>query len=176
MTVHPSAWLERYHQMNMLFGEQSLEGHARRSPYLRGPREGGRTCPCRPLRSAHLKWYYWITARPLLVSRTSSPMTVMFSSRPTTRLMLPGIAPQPDKHDPHRRNLRPRDARRARRIDLRSSRSLCLYVRPRCRGLPRPISPCARPAADPEATRPYRDLCPPAPPSRASRVQEDSSP
>ena len=42
---------------------------------------------------AHLKWNYWISARPLLVSRTSSPMTVMFSSRPTTRLMLPGIAP-----------------------------------------------------------------------------------
>jgi hypothetical protein len=41
----------------------------------------------------HLKLNYWISARPLLVSRTSSPITVMFSSRPTTRLMLPGIAP-----------------------------------------------------------------------------------
>jgi hypothetical protein len=41
----------------------------------------------------HLTWNYWITARPLLVSRTSSPMTVMFSSRPTIRLVLPGIAP-----------------------------------------------------------------------------------
>jgi hypothetical protein len=28
---------------------------------------------------AHLKLNYWISARPLLVSRTSSPMTVMFS-------------------------------------------------------------------------------------------------
>src|SRR5215212_4702407 len=37
MTVHPSVWLERYHQMNMLSGEQSLEGHARRCPNLRGP-------------------------------------------------------------------------------------------------------------------------------------------
>jgi hypothetical protein len=43
--------------------------------------------------SVHLKLYYWISARPLLVRRTSSPMTVMFSSRPTIRLVLPGIAP-----------------------------------------------------------------------------------
>jgi hypothetical protein len=41
----------------------------------------------------HLKWNYLISARPLLVSRTSSPMTVMLSSRPTIRLVLPGIAP-----------------------------------------------------------------------------------
>jgi hypothetical protein len=41
----------------------------------------------------HLKLNYWISARPLLVRRTSSPITVMFSSRPTIRLMLPGIAP-----------------------------------------------------------------------------------
>jgi hypothetical protein len=47
----------------------------------------------RRLRSPHLKLNYWISARPLLVSRTSSPMTVMFPSRPTIRLMLPGIAP-----------------------------------------------------------------------------------
>ena len=37
--------------------------------------------------------HYPIAARPLLVSRTSSPMTVMLSSRPTIRLVLPGIAP-----------------------------------------------------------------------------------
>src|SRR5215203_4502913 len=42
---------------------------------------------------AHLHENYWISARPLLVRRTSSPMTVMFSSRPTIRLVLPGIAP-----------------------------------------------------------------------------------
>jgi hypothetical protein len=42
---------------------------------------------------AHLRLNYWISARPLLVRRTSSPMTVMFSSRPTIRLVLPGIAP-----------------------------------------------------------------------------------
>ena len=29
-----------------------------------GSPEGGRTCPCRPLRSAHLKWNYWITGSP----------------------------------------------------------------------------------------------------------------
>jgi hypothetical protein len=43
--------------------------------------------------SAHLKLNYWISARPLSVSRTSSPMTVMLSSRPTIRLVWPGIAP-----------------------------------------------------------------------------------
>jgi DNA mismatch repair protein MutL len=41
----------------------------------------------------HFEWFYWISVRPLRVSRTSSPITVMFSSRPTIRLMLPGIAP-----------------------------------------------------------------------------------
>jgi hypothetical protein len=45
------------------------------------------TSPAQPGRN------HWTSARPLLVRRTSSPMTVMFSSRPTIRLMLPGIAP-----------------------------------------------------------------------------------
>ncbi len=37
--------------------------------------------------------YYLVWAHPLLVSRTSSPINVMLSSRPTTRTVRPGIAP-----------------------------------------------------------------------------------
>ena len=44
--------------------------------------------PRRRVPSAHLEVNYWISARPLPVIRTSSPMTVMFSSRPTIRLVL----------------------------------------------------------------------------------------
>ena len=60
-----------------------------------GPVEAKTVAATAPASSSpvHLKWNYLISARPLLVSRTSSPMTVMLSSRPTIRLVLPGIAP-----------------------------------------------------------------------------------
>jgi hypothetical protein len=75
----------------MRFKKQSTEAHTRRCPSLRGAHL--KAVEPTPAASAHLKFNYWISACPLLVSRTSSPMTVMFSSRPTIRLMLPGIAP-----------------------------------------------------------------------------------
>jgi hypothetical protein len=58
------------------------------SPSLGGTDEDGSSPPAQ-----QDKLNYWNSARPLLVRRTSSPMTVMFSSRPTIRLVLPGIAP-----------------------------------------------------------------------------------
>ena len=69
-----------------------LENLGTRSPNLTGASSPEECIPIVGQRNGSSSCYP-ISARPLPVSRTSSPMTVMFSSRPTIRLMLHGIAP-----------------------------------------------------------------------------------
>jgi hypothetical protein len=44
-------------------------------------------------RAVESRSYYLVSASPLPVSCTSSPMAIMLSPRPTTRMVRPGIAP-----------------------------------------------------------------------------------